>query len=812
MTNPDESRALAVGFSGQWKWIEATWGADPLEYHGGFRSLEFDPEARFSSSLSPNGSVFWTNVNAEFSRNQRAKTTISVAFPNVDWKFEQSVFGWAALQYQAWARGAIEVNAETRQTVALYTDRVLEFWIDGELFFGGDFYGLRRSPLVLHLDPGSHQLDIRLVRDVRAMGGGYDEHGPRIEIDLELGIPPSPLQTVTKVLLPDYVEGVLAGSLGSVSLQNTGTGMLVIRGISSRSSSYSVSMTQESSIYLRPGQVRPIAFEIEARGAFAPHVDLLVSYTILSSQDTTGVSSSISVAVQINRRSLHEPQKITFLHPGAIVSYAILRPPSEAAQEKCSRDSKTLLPVLLQLHGAGLEAEDAGVAHALDPVPDLCAWALFPTGVTPWSGDDWHNWGFADVEAAIRAIPDWIQRIGWEGPEADIEKWFVSGHSNGGQGAWYAATHRPDNVVALAPVSGYLSIQSYVPYHNWRIMDPRRQNAIQASLNNYRHELLADNLKGIPIFQQHGSADDNVPVWHSREMHQRIEEADWHSSYHERLGEGHWFDGIMTTKPLSDFYYANLPSPSKGAEQTPPQDLQSSREFSLVVASPAETGPKNGVKVLLLEFPDQLGRIDVKLQGSRCFLSTSNIVCFEIQNERCLDGLIVDGVEQDRENGEFTRLLRDSEYHWSLLGSSDDHERIRSGRQLGPMDAILRSRGAFQIRDLLGTAPEVALQISRNLHQYFGADAVITSKSENKTDNSGNTLDVFLVPSSLELSTLTAGLTQRRQQLRHDFLQLRHTRDGKYLSILGHKQAVSEICSTFRAHAYRRRPTRLYTV
>jgi pimeloyl-ACP methyl ester carboxylesterase len=74
------------------------------------------------------------------------------------------------------------------------------------------------------------------------------------------------------------------------------------------------------------------------------------------------------------------------------------------------------------------------------------------------------NWGFSDVEAAVNSIPYWIEHAGWKGPRVDVDRWIVTGHSNGGQGAWYALTHRPDNIVAAAPLSGYASIQS--KYHS----------------------------------------------------------------------------------------------------------------------------------------------------------------------------------------------------------------------------------------------------------------------------------------------------------------------------------------------------------
>lgn len=73
---------------------------------------------------------------------------------------------------------------------------------------------------------------------------------------------------------------------------------------------------------------------------------------------------------------------------------------------------------------------------------------------------DSDNWGFADVEAAVNSIPQWIENVGWQGPGVDVDRWIVMGHSNGGQGTWYSLTHHPDKILAAAPLSGYASIQS----------------------------------------------------------------------------------------------------------------------------------------------------------------------------------------------------------------------------------------------------------------------------------------------------------------------------------------------------------------
>ena len=133
------------------------------------------------------------------------------------------------------------------------------------------------------------------------------------------------------------------------------------------------------------GQTRPIPFRVSLR-RLRSFIKIDIQY---KPNNIAGNASTLTVSQAFTKRSIYHPHKITFLHPGGIVSYAILRPPSENAT--CHSNQNSSLPVLLQLHGAGLEADSDLVTHALDPLPDLCAWVLFPTGVTPWSGDDWRK-------------------------------------------------------------------------------------------------------------------------------------------------------------------------------------------------------------------------------------------------------------------------------------------------------------------------------------------------------------------------------------------------------------------------------------
>lgn len=42
------------------------------------------------------------------------------------------------------------------------------------------------------------------------------------------------------------------------------------------------------------------------------------------------------------------------------------------------------------------------------------------------------NWGAADVQAAVAAIPEWIKNVHWKDSSVAVDDWILVGHSNGG--------------------------------------------------------------------------------------------------------------------------------------------------------------------------------------------------------------------------------------------------------------------------------------------------------------------------------------------------------------------------------------------
>lgn len=538
------------------------------------------------------------------------------------------------------------------------------------------------------------------------------------------------------------VSGPLASQYATVAVRNDAELDIFVHGFEGMEDVCDIELLLEGPIKVVPGQTRPIGFRLNCVPPYSGRQNLDLKYYIEGEDKERSLRITTSPEVYEDR---HVPHKVTYVHPSGVVSYAILRPPSSNAS--CGCYANDALPVLLGLHGAATNAEDFNVAHAFDPLPDLCAWLLIPQGTTPWSGDDWHTWGFADVGAAISAIPAWMERVGWDGPGVNVDKWLVSGHSNGGQGVWYIVTHRPDNVIAAASLSGYSSIQNYVPYTSWRTADPGKTLLMQASLTSYRHDLLMENAQDIPIVLQSGSKDDNVPAYHSRLMDMRIEEAGGDSAYFEVPDKGHTWPGVVTTKPLREFYRRNLDCDATQSRQT----STNLRSFSMVVPNPGDMGPKNGVKVLQLILPGQLGRIDFTYDPLTlsCVFLESNIGELTISNvyDFC-ESLWIDGTDLTNtiSTSEIRRFINGKEgwQIWNNTTGTTSATPERQGRQLGAIDAILRTNGAFRIVRHSNDTMDMALQISRNLCQYFAADTEITDNYDDALASDSNIISISI--------------------------------------------------------------------
>ncbi|KAL4801538.1 hypothetical protein BDV18DRAFT_148781 [Aspergillus unguis] len=739
-----------VSFSKEWQILgpfpigtrEAIWGADPLEYHGGFPNLSYDKEAAFASPLSADGIVQWslTDANTTNFSPEIGRAELAIAFPHVEWDFLQSVYGWSALQYQAWVRGYLHLHKSNQQTAAIFTDGILELVIDGHRYFGGDFYSYRRAPLILNIGPGLHVVELRLVRDVRAMGG--QDTSIKVVVEAELR---EDVLTIDEksLLVPETTDGRLGSVWASVNIQNNAIDWVEILPIDSPE------VAMETTEQLAPHQTRPLVFRFKTITPTTTEFSVDIRYKILKDDSIR----SKPLVVKLTNRPLSQPQRFTYVHPAGIVSYAILRPPPMSAGCAFNRSNATL-PIVLGLHGAGLEADSMQARSMLDAAYGICAWMLFPSGVTSWSGDDWHTWGVADIKAAVNALSGWTRAMNWNGPGILADEWLAIGHSNGGQGVWFLATHYPDNVFAAAPVSGYTSIENYVPYQMWRDSEPLLSSVLYQSRASFKHELLLANTAGIPILQQHGSNDTNVPAFHSRLMHGFLEESGWPSTYVELPHQGHWYEGVMTTPLLLKFYEDSLRLATRNIPLA----------YTIYVPPSGDMVSKGGICVDQLQSPDKFGQLRVRIDMRQQIwhIQTHNVHRFHLSAKICATGkptkLVLEGTEPhfrvDPIHCGSTWYIKNTDDTWKSSNRSDWQSMDqRYGRQVGAMDAILRSNGKFIINICSAGTEDAALQISRNLLQYFAADTHITSQcSLLNTSSPGNIITLSVgneLPDSL---------------------------------------------------------------
>lgn len=201
--------------------IEAIWGVDPLEKFGGISKIG-DDTSFLRSSLTPCATVTWSSCRALSVTSEEpyeSSIQLHVDFPNIDWEPVQKPYGWPSIQYTAWARGTLHIPRAGSSKIALRLQGVLEISVDGQRYFGGDLFFLRRAPVILTLGQGNHIVEARLVRDVRAFGG----NGHDMNVVLEAGIMEETANVIEgSIIISDVVDGRLASPYATVAIVNNG--------------------------------------------------------------------------------------------------------------------------------------------------------------------------------------------------------------------------------------------------------------------------------------------------------------------------------------------------------------------------------------------------------------------------------------------------------------------------------------------------------------------------------------------------------------------------------------------------------------
>ena len=384
------------------------------------------------------------------------------------WDQLRSDHGWAALQFQSVLRTTLHVpSVSGKSTTSLLIDLVqgTEFALvprddapkSPVTWYPGDVYAYAETPhgsrdarggvsnfaRALSLEPGEYVLLVRAMYEIRMFGDPGLGKCPVVRMRVQAEVDQAEKVEIVRgtAIVPDVVDGWMMGEWMSVGIRvPAGEGEAVIVGAEADLGD-GLRVELAATILIFGGQTRPVALRIHQK---KPLRDLPKAINVIFKANISGQEGLYNWRSDLRHSALASaaPFKMTFASPSApsqgwpaSVSYAMVVPPHETLTS-----SEAHPPVILALHGAGVDAEVSFWTGAMPVRPG--GWAVLPTGKSEW-GEDWHGGSMADAWAAREALPMVTSRLGVQVSEDTL----LCGHSNGGQGAWHLAARYPERIV-----------------------------------------------------------------------------------------------------------------------------------------------------------------------------------------------------------------------------------------------------------------------------------------------------------------------------------------------------------------------------
>lgn len=137
-----------------------------------------------------------------------------------------------------------------------------------------------------------------------------------------------------------------------------------------------------------PGQSRRVSFQLDIDSPAVEEIELGIDVERLHGTEYIE-DHTLSLRHKLRSIEGYGPHLVTHIGPSETVSYSILRPPPLT---KVCPDAKGSAPVLLLLHGAGVNVSEPMTIEAVRSMPEICVWTVVPQGLTTWSSDDWREY------------------------------------------------------------------------------------------------------------------------------------------------------------------------------------------------------------------------------------------------------------------------------------------------------------------------------------------------------------------------------------------------------------------------------------
>ncbi|KAH8102881.1 hypothetical protein BXZ70DRAFT_1006072 [Cristinia sonorae] len=578
-------------------------------------AIDFDRE--WPSSYADNGTVGWTSARS-------TDGNLAVSFPDIRWSYLRASEGWAALQHHSLLRSTITVYPPSASTAvpprllvsldqgSFFTvkpsisdsDTFTPRWYSGNIYLMGaappQSVDLPAPPSTS--EPTTYELFISGDYEIRLFGDPVFKRNsevPELQISLKVSIEEPTPQLVLQEshhVRPDFVDGWAFGDAVGVGLRSV-DGWWTVTNATVVSESIHIELLRETR--LAPTQTRVIPLRLSQTSA---SVDTELNIELTATFPSSNDAVQISVTLPVTHHAQWKAETFSVLR--STYFFASSMPTTFLAIPPIFQNKDPILPPVLALHGAGVDIINMPFwAEALPRQKH--SWIVAPVGRTEW-GLDWHGVSAQDALASIDALhivlkarPSWNPWV----TEKDTRV-LIIGHSNGGQGAWHIASRFPDRVVGVMPAAAYIKSQAYISLVQSRsahYIDPTLRAILETALTPDDNDLFLSNLVNTKVLAIHGGVDENVPVWHTRELVSVLKtwRPDANITLKEDKGQPHWYSSLFQNDVARDFLESTL-----AQSVDPPASMESGfGSFTLTVAIPCDSGPMRGFKIESLVIP-----------------------------------------------------------------------------------------------------------------------------------------------------------------------------------------------------------------
>ena len=429
--------------------------------------------------------------------------------------------------------------------------------------------------------------------------------------------------------LPDVADGELFSEWIHLRVANIGQGWLTDVRLRVLANDYVASASSPMAQHLAPGQRSVLIAPLQTHrgnvtritGAACP---LAVMLRVEGAHGAL-LSGPEPVTLRLRCRGKGESFLFTFLDADGSPQAAGARAPTKECRE--AKVPHEGCAVLVSLHGMDVTAQRQADAYR----SKRRLWVLAPHGRAThsffWQGPaHWH--ALAALAALRRHAATWHEGRFRAGPQR-----ILTGHSNGGYGALLLAALEPAYALAVAPLAGMplLGDAGRDPAGALHTGEAALEAVLAAAAGEYRVDLLAANLRGVPFLARSGALDDVISPHLSRRAARLVCLAGGTGNrsecgVFEVAGKGHWWwdtaaqmDGGALDDPQMRRFWARAVSASAAWAAS------GTSEAEVVCLEAAACGVLAGLRAAQLLRPGRSGRLMVRADEAWTNLSTRNV-------------------------------------------------------------------------------------------------------------------------------------------------------------------------------------------